>query len=823
VAATRADAAGHFSFARQAIRSRPEIGASGTIWSLKPGLGMGIVDLLRNERPDTVHRVVLEAAAARTMTLKDAEGKPVPGARVVPRLVQTESSRYDGVLIPDAWLDRLSATTDARGVAPLPLLTRQLDLRTVMVTRPGIVRHVLPLPYSKGKDDVALTLMAPRRLAGRISVTTGAVPVDAAITVWARCEMPWNVSLSVRGVPEPVWFEAGPIHAHADGTFETPEVLPSGVTYRVVVSREGFAPALSDWVKLDGRPGVSVSVTCRPLTKIEGRLIDRQGRAVGGALVYQPGGGPDAITDPAGRFVLERARPGPSFLIARKQGFRFHGRAVGDVSTPIELALTREGEPAEPRTATLPEPIPLDESRVLARRVLEPAWQEARAKGDDAAKLRLLRIQRWLDPAGLLEQIEKTGFSRSRTADYLKGEAALGLVARDPEESLAVAETIADPGLKAGTLVDLVDALPPAELARKRSLLDRAAEQARTAELGSNKLFQMGEVSEHWLELGKKDKALTLFAEGRALVNALPPAKRTEAGSFLAHLARIDPQASLELIKGVGPDRWNQRTLANIAIRSALDHPAEAEQVLHLLHEPLWRQLAGLRVCRRLARNDPDRARRIAAGFPTAAERAYAWTFLADGLAGGDPTTARAALDQALHELDGEPVLAPSQPWDPSPSASILPLCERIAPDRVVEVFWRAVSEQPPADDPRDDFGRDHSLIANALLLSRYDRKVAATLFAPVAAFARSTSLRQASDLTPSTILALGCIDPRAAVALIERLPNPLSLDINDRTNWARQTLAAHLAMPPDRRWMRIWRDHAGCGIAMFEEVYRDL
>ena len=45
----------------------------------------------------------------------------------------------------------------------------------------------------------------------------------------------------------------------------------------------------------------------------------------------------------------------------------------------------------------------------------------------------------------------------------------------DPEEALAVAETIADPGLKAGTLVDLVDALPPSELARKRSLLDRAA------------------------------------------------------------------------------------------------------------------------------------------------------------------------------------------------------------------------------------------------------------------------------------------------------------------------------------------------------------
>ena len=29
--------------------------------------------------------------------------------------------------------------------------------------------------------------------------------------------------------------------------------------------------------------------------------------------------------------------------------------------------------------------------------------------------------------------------------------------------------------------------------------------------------------------------------------------------------------------------------------------------------------------------------------------------------------------------------------------------------------------------------------------------------------------------------------------------------------------------MPPDRRWMGIWRFYSGCGIAMFEESYRGL
>ncbi len=46
----------------------------------------------------------------------------------------------------------------------------------------------------------------------------------------------------------------------------------------------------------------------------------------------------------------------------------------------------------------------------------------------------------------------------------------------------------------------------------------------------------MGEVAERWLELGESDKARALFAEGRKLVETLPPQKRTDAGSFQAHL-----------------------------------------------------------------------------------------------------------------------------------------------------------------------------------------------------------------------------------------------------------------------------------------------
>ena len=128
---------------------------------------------------------------------------------------------------------------------------------------------------------------------------------------------------------------------------------------------------------------------------------------------------------------------------------------------------------------------------------------------------------------------------------------------------------------------------------------------------------------------------------------------------------------------------------------------------------------------------------------------------------------------------------------------SILPLVERIAPERVAEVFWRAVALTTPGDDPRTDFGGDNPLAAEALLLSRYDRNVATTLFEPVTAFVRSRSLRDGNDITPVVLLALTGIDPRTAVDVVESLPPARTLDLNDRTNWTRITVAETLAMPP--------------------------
>ena len=458
--------------------------------------------------------------------------------------------------------------------------------------------------------------------------------------------------------------------------------------------------------------------------------------------------------------------------------------------------------------ATLPELIPLEESRALARRLIGPYLKEATAKGDDAAKLRVLDIERWLNPAALLEQVQKTRFDRERSADFLRGEAALAFAAEDSDEAAAIAETIVDPGRRAGTLVDLVDALPASERAassrcsivpRSRSGLPRSRRTscfrwARSPSGGSS-----------WENRPRLRRSLP---RPGSWWRRCPPERGRRRLVCGAPGDGSSRQRHSALVKDILRERGRQRVLGNIASRLAFEHPAEAERVLNLIEEPIWRMWSAPRICRRLARNDMARARRIAAGLPYPTERAYAWTFIADGLAGSDGTGASAALDQALREIDSIDLHDPYRRFDANPAVSILPLVERIAPDRVAEVFWRAVALHAPGDDPRNEFGADQPLVSEVMLLSRYDRDVAATLFEPVAAYIRSRTLRGDQDIKVAVLQAMACLDPKNAVTVVESMPAARTLKIGEPANNARYRprrdpghaagapLDAHLAVP---------------------------
>ena len=101
------------------------------------------------------------------------------------------------------------------------------------------------------------------------------------------------------------------------------------------------------------------------------------------------------------------------------------------------------------------------------------------------------------------------------------------------------------------------------------------------------------------------------------------------------------------------------------------------------------------------------------------------------------------------------------------PAASILPIVEKVAPERLEEIFWRAVALMPKDDTARQRGIVDFRVAAVATFLARYDRQVADVFVTQ----AMSSQSRSRIFYHPDVIRAKAGVDPQGAVALMEALP----------------------------------------------------
>ena len=111
------DESGRFSMAKPVGKRLLGFAAQGVIWARKPGFGLGVIDLDRGDRPSGSFRFKLEPPHLRTLNFRDNDGKPIAGLRVAPRLVRTDRTIFDGVTIPDEWLEAITVTTTVDGTA----------------------------------------------------------------------------------------------------------------------------------------------------------------------------------------------------------------------------------------------------------------------------------------------------------------------------------------------------------------------------------------------------------------------------------------------------------------------------------------------------------------------------------------------------------------------------------------------------------------------------------------------------------------------------------------------------------------------------------
>ena len=448
----------------------------------------------------------------------------------------------------------------------------------------------------------------------------------------------------------------------------------------------------------------------------------------------------------------------------------------------------------------LPEPIPLEESRAMARRLVEPLWKVVVEKGDDRTKFETLQALVNADPAGVLEKLESAKFADKVWEIRLQTEVAVALAGSDPEEAAAVAESIADPAERAAALIELVDALPATERQRKLALLDRAVLQAKA--VPDRPSGSAGSVK--WPSGGTSWARSTRPRRSSPRASAWPTrfTDKTEFGG--ASSPRSSPwstvPAALAIAKDFEGDRSRSGSSAISALRLIDQNPAEGErfwkEIERVSRGDLSRRSAG-----RWPAVDPVRARRVIEGFPLDRVRnpncSCSWPWVRRR---GTSPPARQAIDEGLR-WDRPAHARAARTSYQFVAGTLLPVVERIDPALVPEVFWRDVASRPPFGNPRtiSAYSPSRSDPAPRLVRPRGGRRAVRAESSPDGAHRGP----RAGDLGASEFVAWSLFDPRAAVARLEKVP--VSPDSGPSANAARLAVATSLGLPYEARWRRIW------------------
>jgi RNA polymerase sigma-70 factor (ECF subfamily) len=617
------------------VRERPGERASyAQVWAYRPGLTLAASPRLAadGKSPPPPVRLVLVDGAKRTIMALGPDDLPIAGLRLALRTLRNANER--GVLrLPEPWDDRFTATTDAGGVATIPDLSAGLQPLTVQVLGPEIAPHVLQLTSVQGNGT--LKLGRTGRLVGIVRTESGqpiaGVPLE--VRVQAAGNLPEGVGDprgNRRTTPTVTVPLDPPLLTDPQGAFLTPPSLLSGSTYRVVIRKDGFAPFASAWVTLDRERAVIPPIRLQALRGFTGEVRDRQGRPVDGARVFLPGGKPSTATDAQGRFALKEIPPGGTLLLAEKVGFRLQGWPVEAFAPGVAstFTLTRDGEVPGHAMVPLSDPIPPAESRALADRLMEPYLSAVLEKGDDVAKSVALDVLSEIDPERTLGLLDKGTFSNEGASYILRGTLIERLAQRDPARAMALVESVSPPILRITNLATMARLLPASERAKKHALLAQATALIPKVPAGfQQRLRAIDSVARGWLDLGEPDRARPLLQEGKTIYDPLPPDRAAILSRFLVTLARLEPdQAEARFRKLIG-SRSYDISMCDAAVELAIDHPSEAERLFNAREQrglDITTHSYAMRLCRRLAKIDPPRARRIAASLDGPGDRACA-------------------------------------------------------------------------------------------------------------------------------------------------------------------------------------------------------
>jgi hypothetical protein len=798
-----------------------------TIWAYKPGRSLAWMTVPITAKSPAPVRLTLEDPVNRTMTVVGHDGRPIERVRVVPRLLQIGSTR-SAASIPDEWLQELARTTDENGAVAITCVPRSMNMLTFNVVGARIAQHTLEVPPPEGKDKYLIKLGRIGRLVGVVRNESGEPVVDVPVSVWVRASGTRSPGVgALRGRrratrTEAIGLERELMRTGPEGAFRTPAALLGGLSYRVSIRHEGYSPFVSEWVELDGERTAIGPIRLRALRKLVGFVRDRQGQPVADARVALPAQGPATKTDEHGRFELAGIEPGKTFVLVQRAGFRFQGWPVDPATSSGESALTlaRTTEPPEQVVGPQPDRLSDAEFKAFGEHLLDSSLKMVMAReGDSAKQLPLMKVIEFA-PGRVSEILDNGLIKEPRRLASFRGEVALQAAAQDVTDATAHVAAISDPRLRVNFQVRLALALPITAADRRRALLEDAIAQARALPSLPPKSMTLARLMRGLLDAGMVEQAKIVCDEGLKIIDSQPPGQGGRTLEFLAQLARLDPAQALARIQKIPKQNDRDDCYGDAAIALGVSRPDEAERFFNLIEARIGPAMFGraVRLCKRLGKVDVTRARRIAEEIEGRGTRACAFVSIALGAFEHDRHAVEALLDRSLETIDqviesgrgveplvlgdGTAVLYPT-----NPAAEVLPIVERVAPERLAEFFWRAVALHERINPDDEDRLQSSAIGTECSLLAHYDHDAAAVLFEPMNAYIQTVMSEQnrGGEVTSDALLAKACIDPAGGVALLDQVPPGEAQSPIDGWFEARLPLAKAFLAPREKRWAYLW------------------
>ncbi len=239
-------------------------------------------------------------------------------------------------------------------------------------------------------------------------------------------------------------------------------------------------------------------------------------------------------------------------------------------------------------------------------------------------------------------------------------------------------------------------------------------------------------LAQHYQDTNRPELAQAIIDQHLEEVEKLPSGgwSGLPRSMFAALIVEQDPELAIELTEGMD-DRESNRARGRLAFHCCRTNPELALQLLGQQSDDPDATVGAnvqIKVCHRMAIEQTESALKLAASIEEPNQRAWAFGVIAMRLNDANPEAAQRALVTAIDSLNTSDQ-SESRLSSASTTAGLLPIAEKVAPEKMSSLIWQSVYLAIPRSRWNTGGGSKASKIQSAAAaISRYDGAIAAAL-----------------------------------------------------------------------------------------------